>query len=1415
MFQNRNPKANSAQGEAYEGAHGGGDGDWLEGGMAHMAIGDDGPPPWYGSNRGPPSNQYEYGEALNVAKYTNVSRKWILDGGATHHFSPSKEFLFDYVPDINPVKVKVAVDQFELRAGVGSMRVHTMVDGVPFFCVITNVWHMPSFANSLLSANQLKAKDNWVISGREGDMSDYIFDSDNKLWLKCGFINGLCTPIWSLEICTKGKAPSLYRKPQNVSIPLQSIPNPAIFQAMIDERTNASVQPPEPNYHAAYFARSNTPMDKETADLWHQRLGHVSMNSLQQLVRRQAIAGITIPVQEFHMSASHPCEVCIMAKHNRAPHLKELPKPVNPLDVASSDLAGPYNLLTMNLVAYILTFVDWCTQHCTVALLQKKSDAFAALKRIIMMHKNIKGTRLKTLFSDRGGEYTSDSLKEWFHEKGITHDFLVKADKESNGVAERMNQTLNNMVRSMMLQYGTHKPLWGEAMMYAVRIKNCSLNKKLGMTPHEAFTGKVPDVSNFCTFGCLVYARVPEEDRKKLDPKSVPGIYLGPELNGPGYRVLIYKKDYKRPLKYTVHVFRDIVTFENMRAVTGKQSHTDMHWGGGIPLPQVETGGPPEVPALGLEPDAENMQSHHGTGIMDVVPSLYERLKAPGTFGSMGAGPSGSGDIEMSKGENVPQEHTVPRLETPVVQKPLLLENGSDTCMVDAEGMVDAREQSMVDAQNESMMDALKNKGKRSRESDQLGPIYPGKRNAGHRPTLPVQSVSTKKVAEKVSTQQGVQPPSEGGYARNPSGPHPSPPPTSSGIQRVGAANVTEGMGEREDFLTLLMDIEYDPVVAAAYTAHAPFDPPPSETIMSKEELVDGLLTSFEVPLFDGPLPVMTEIDPKHPPKTLKQAMSTKYARFWAVAVVDEWLSIMQNNTWELVDKEPWMKIIPCKWVFVVKVDEKGIPTKFKARLVAGGHRQVEGIDYDETYAHVSRMTTLRILLDVAASQQWIVNQLDIKTAFLHGKADLDIYMRQPSGFHDGNNLQVCRLKRTLYGLKQAPRAWYFVLKGVLNELGFEQMSADSSFWVHKTKTIVVFLTTIVDDMLVTSHDVSYTNAIIDAILAKLPGTKSGRATYYNGLRITWLDDTREVLITQAAHVEKLYEKFCEHMATSKKRALPAKEGFRVCKTGSSSNPTSKPMLECEKLKGCNYRELIGGISYITHVSRPDAIHTLNQLAKWANYPMVEHWDRAIDLLNFLYNSRYWGLKLGGKHAMLSQVTYITRPYTTFGKEPEPLAVGYADANHGTSIDDKRSISGFVIKVLGGPVSWASRTQNLTAGSTTESKFWALSECSREALWVAKLLAAFNIPCTPFVIRGDSQGALSAITNSQYTKHTKHIEIVHDFMKDRFMSGQLRYEYVRGEDNPADIFTKCLGGPKFGDCRIGLGMAELPPHLRN
>jgi hypothetical protein len=153
-----------------------------------------------------------------------------------------------------------------------------------------------------------------------------------------------------------------------------------------------------------------------------------------------------------------------------------------------------------------------------------------------------------------------------------------------------------------------------------------------------------------------------------------------------------------------------------------------------------------------------------------------------------------------------------------------------------------------------------------------------------------------------------------------------------------------------------------------------------------------------------------------------------------------------------------------------------------------------------------------------------------------------------------------------------------------------------------------------------------------------------------------------------------------------------------------------------------------------------------------------------------------------------------------------PDVVAYADANHGTGIDDKRSVTGLVLQVFGGPVSWGSKVQPVTSVSTTESEFRALSEASREALWLAKIVKLFGINDKPFLVRGDSQGAICAIKNYSYTRHTKHIEIHHDFMKDRYALGDLDYEHIPGASNPSDIFTKALGRVKFEQFRSLLGM---------
>ncbi|VFQ88509.1 unnamed protein product [Cuscuta campestris] len=162
-------------------------------------------------------------------------------------------------------------------------------------------------------------------------------------------------------------------------------------------------------------------------------------------------------------------------------------------------------------------------------------------------------------------------------------------------------------------------------------------------------------------------------------------------------------------------------------------------------------------------------------------------------------------------------------------------------------------------------------------------------------------------------------------------------------------------------------------------------------------------------------------------PSTYKEAVSGSKCAKWLAAMREEMESLSENQTWELVTRPKERKIVTCKWLF--KKKEGTIPgegVRYKARLVARGFTQKEGVDYNEIFSPVVRHTSIRVLLAMVAHQDLELEQLDVKTAFLHGLLEDDIYMTQPEGFvvPDKENY-VCKLKKSLYGLKQSPRQWY------------------------------------------------------------------------------------------------------------------------------------------------------------------------------------------------------------------------------------------------------------------------------------------------------------------------------------------------------------------------------------------------------
>ena len=158
----------------------------------------------------------------------------------------------------------------------------------------------------------------------------------------------------------------------------------------------------------------------------------------------------------------------------------------------------------------------------------------------------------------------------------------------------------------------------------------------------------------------------------------------------------------------------------------------------------------------------------------------------------------------------------------------------------------------------------------------------------------------------------------------------------------------------------------------------------------------------------------------KDDPKTYQEAMKSIDASFWKDAINSELESIMANHTWELVDLPRECKPIGCKWIFKKKLKVDGSIDKFKARLVAKGYTKKEGVDYFDTYSPVKKITTIRILIAIASSHNLLVHQMDVKTPFLNGDLDEEIYMNQPEGFIVlGQEQKVCKLIKSLYGLKQ------------------------------------------------------------------------------------------------------------------------------------------------------------------------------------------------------------------------------------------------------------------------------------------------------------------------------------------------------------------------------------------------------------
>ncbi|WVZ67986.1 hypothetical protein U9M48_016985 [Paspalum notatum var. saurae] len=480
-------------------------------------------------------------------------------------------------------------------------------------------------------------------------------------------------------------------------------------------------------------------------------------------------------------------------------------------------------------------------------------------------------------------------------------------------------------------------------------------------------------------------------------------------------------------------------------------------------------------------------------------------------------------------------------------------------------------------------------------------------------------------------------------------------------------------------------------------------------------------------------------------PMSISEAYASSDADNWKEAVQSELDSILSNGTWELTERPYGCKPVGCKWVFKKKLRPDGTIEKYKARLVAKGYTQKEGEDFFNTYSPVARMTTIRVSLSLAVSYGLIIHQMDVKTAFLNGELQEEIYMEQPDGFVvKGQESKVCKLLKSLYGLKQAPKQWHEKFDTTLTSAGFAVNEADSCVYYRYGGGKGVILCLYVDDILIFGTDIDVINEVKSFLSTKFDMKDLGEADVI--LNIKLIKDESGITLSQTHYVEKVLSRF----------------GY----IDSKPSPTPyDPSVTLKKNKriGVNqlkYSQIIGSLMYLASATRPDISFAVSKLSRFMSNPGTDHW-----------------------HALERVMA------------PRFVLEGYSDANR-IYDDELYATSGYVFMLGGGAVSWRSCKQTILTRSTMEAELAALDTASVEADWLRELLMDLPVvekPIPAILMNCDNQTAIAKVnSDKENAKSSRHVRRRVKSVRKMRHSGVISVTYIQTEKNLADPFTKGL-----------------------
>ncbi|GJZ64147.1 putative ribonuclease H-like domain-containing protein [Tanacetum coccineum] len=335
--------------------------------------------------------------------------------------------------------------------------------------------------------------------------------------------------------------------------------------------------------------------------------------------------------------------------------------------------------------------------------------------------------------------------------------------------------------------------------------------------------------------------------------------------------------------------------------------------------------------------------------------------------------------------------------------------------------------------------------------------------------------------------------------------------------------------------------------------------------------------------------PSYSEKDFLEEPKRVSKALSDPA---WVEAMQEELLQFKLQKVWILVDLPKGHRAIGTKWVYRNKKDERGIVIRNKARLVAQGHTQEEGIDYDEVFAPVARIEAIRMFLAYASYMGFMVYQMDVKSAFLYGQIEEEVYVCQPPGFEDPDHPdKVYKVVKALYGLHQAPRAWYDTLANYLLCNGFQRGKIDQTLFIKRQKGHILLVQIYVDDIIFGSTKKELCDEFEKLMKDKFQMSSMGELTFFLGLQIQ--QKKKGIFISQDKYVNEILRKY----------------NYTDVKSASTPTDLEKPLVQDGDAADVDehlYRSMIGSLMYLT-ASRPDIMFAVCACARFQVSPKTSH----------------------------------------------------------------------------------------------------------------------------------------------------------------------------------------------------------------